>query len=808
MCALPTVLLTGEQRISIYIFMFVYVRPIFIILIILIAHLLMPACSVAQETEYRGDVEFGSRDEEEIPDWRELASRHLPVELHSKLEERGLVLVDEGIPQIFNAYVESDVTMFVTSDALLHAFHVLLEESVTRLEARNAEVLSRFLDAGFTGLDKAFGNVAKKSPTSKEAHRKARVILAVPMDLLGRKRSKFSDDLEKEIGQELKRIRNASEISMPRWLGEPRPEYLAIDYQRCKPVGEYAESESLGDYFRAVRWLQSVVLWSDREADWLTLYYLSEAVSPASWSDAKFSQMMKMTEGLERVSGFFGNAKDLGLIDIIRGRYYPEDQSPPTEKKVLKTREELPEYIRNRGFYARSAPDRIRTVEGDQNAVGVSILSASILPDTIQFRDTVGIPYFPEREFPSGLEVAGRAGSSFANSILEKEEPEDRRGFISAPVTENPFDTHTNIYGGWFQCMKHLFAEPDPLAPALFRSEPWQRKSCETVLASWAHMRRVATLQARLDVHYSGITDVPSGLVEPNPPFFAELAELAERCSRTFESSGAFLPNRQVQVREIRQVTEVFRELPDNMKLKPREPASETSFRPNRDEEPDSKSVYDYVGFGEYYLPHQDAIETLAKADLLSEELWDLDGPDQIREMVRLLDQLAAELETGKRPAMPDEFAAELRDRWRELQVLCRRLEMIAYKQLHGVPFSGDDEGLLLRIGPELGGLEFYDGNAWLTPMDNAPRIAEIYHNTQAGQRLHIATGRPATVYLLYPWKGKQILCRGGVMTYYEIKSPKPLDDREWKEMLDFDSPPERPSWALPENPGKPEPEN
>jgi len=88
-------------------------------------------------------------------------------------------------------------------------------------------------------------------------------------------------------------------------------------------------------------------------------------------------------------------------------------------------------------------------------------------------------------------------------------------------------------------------------------------------------------------------------------------------------------------------------------------------------------------------------------------------------------------------------------------------------------------------------------------PRDDAPKIAEVFHNPNEWKRLHAASGRTAVLYLLYPWKGKDQLCRGGVMIYYEVNSPQPLGVDDWKAMLDEADPPSRPDWAEPRLPGK-----
>jgi len=52
---------------------------------------------------------------------------------------------NEAYRQVYDPYQEHDIPMFITSDSLLHAFHVLYEESVLRMETAHARRLPEIL---------------------------------------------------------------------------------------------------------------------------------------------------------------------------------------------------------------------------------------------------------------------------------------------------------------------------------------------------------------------------------------------------------------------------------------------------------------------------------------------------------------------------------------------------------------------------------------------------------------------------------------------------------------------------------------
>jgi hypothetical protein len=165
------------------------------------------------------------------------------------------------------------------------------------------------------------------------------------------------------------------------------------------------------------------------------------------------------------------------------------------------------------------------------------------------------------------------------------------------------------------------------------------------------------------------------------------------------------------------------------------------------------------------------------------------------------LRQTAQELETGNMtPAFEKTQALhemDLKGLWRLLEQTSRRLEAIARKQLAGTALDDDDGSFLLKYGETLAAIMLYGGNSYLDPRDDAPRVADVYWHYILGS-LHAGIGRPRAMYVLYPWQGKDILCKGAVLPYYEFVNQERLTDFEWKRMLDSDNRPDVPKWLRP----------
>jgi hypothetical protein len=60
---------------------------------------------------------------------------------------------------------------------------------------------------------------------------------------------------------------------------------------------------------------------------------------------------------------------------------------------------------------------------------------------------------------------------------------------------------------------------------------------------------------------------------------------------------------------------------------------------------------------------------------------------------------------------------------------------------------------------------------------------------------VHVGIARPRTLWVVYPFKGRAVLCRGSVLPYHEFAHPQRLTDAAWKALLDSPRRPPPPSW-------------
>jgi hypothetical protein len=143
-------------------------------------------------------------------------------------------------------------------------------------------------------------------------------------------------------------------------------------------------------------------------------------------------------------------------------------------------------------------------------------------------------------------------------------------------------------------------------------------------------------------------------------------------------------------------------------------------------------------------------------------------------------------------------FGEHFANQWTRLARICTRLTILAHKKLRQVRFNKEDNKYLTEYGEQLAGVMLYGGNSYSKPRDDAPRIADVFTNPTAGEHLLVGIARPRALWVLYPVRGVDVLCRGAVLPYYEFTHPRRLTGATWKSLLDSPKRPKSPDWIRP----------
>ena len=691
-----------------------------------------------------------------------------------RLATSKVLMTNRAYKQVFQPYLRSDVPLFITSDSLLNAFHVLFEESVLRLEKANARKLPPILRFAWTNLATLDVKVKGKPALGPAAKARAQIVVGTALELLGDETTKPDARIAALIGAEAKKILEAKAVEKPAWLGPPDATFTALDYSRYKPRGFYTRTPALQRYFRAVAWLQSIPFRVRHDEELLAILMLGNAVTYRRFRDDFVRQ-----EGFKAF--FRGYQQLLGAgddWDLMTAAHVAQNLRSDLDEDALATeRKNLRERARDFGD-GPAINDQLRFAPGDPTKaaeIGFRVISACRTPDAVLFQRTTDLRRF-QRPFPNGLEVLAVLGSAHARSKLTGR---DRQKLLTTLDACKSLFRGDSLYLEYLGCLATLLDAPEPDAPPFMKGEPWQAKSCQTALAGWAQLRHTWALQAKQTAHFLGLTQAPPGFVEPEPDFFARMASLVERAERLLDRAGALAPDTAELAANIRETAALLRKT-----------------------DAANKGTDALKGLSQDQMMKMETPLTLGM--VLAGRGG---GDDMVKRAARALPKLEAladRLARGERPTQPmvrriiKEFETDLRALWRRLGAMCRRLEALAHKQLRGVALNDGDRGFIQRYGVALAGIMLYGGNAYLTPRDDAPRVVDVFANPNVGRVLEVGIARARALYVLYPWQGKELLCLGAVLPYYELTSAERLSDAEWKALLASPKRPGVPAWLRP----------
>jgi hypothetical protein len=690
--------------------------------------------------------------------WEEAAREHELAEPQIKfLREQKFLVTDHALRQVFVPYNVHSVPLFITSDSVLNAYHVLFEESLYRMEMALSRQLPGVLGRIAKNLDAATASFQGDEALTQAAKRRAAIFLGVAQNVLDDNLLPADPDVRAVVRDEVKRVVAASGAQKPAWLGRPDEGFLALDYTRFNPRGFYTRTPGLRRYFRATAWLQAVPFRLDRDEEFAALLLMRRAWDRDRKSDPEGSDLW----GAFRT--FLGDRDDL---DLPQASVLPEQMT----KAGLGTARERYTWEAMRG--RSPINDQLRfapTEAGVKPELAFRFLSAYRLPDAVMFARTMSAPEL-KRDFPSGLEVAAALGSPLARDRLRKDSPK----LLDATDANRPLFKGSNLYAGYLRCLGTLLERTEPDAPEFLRGQAWRIKTTQTALASWAQMRHTWTLQAKVGAEYVGAYEGHrvSGFVEPVPEFYGRLAQLVDDTADALRAAGAMKDEPKDLLAELAQDVRAAQALV-NRAIEKR--ARLDSFSP---EERNLLARFDLQLEGQWEKPRKEEEAVKVLKDLQS-MLW------YYEEAAKGNQRFAAMLGLSLGTVAPN---------WEALSKLCHRLEVLAHKQLRQVPFSQDEDKFILGYGEKLAKIMFYRGNSYITPKDDAVRVADVY--TNAARHLHVGIARPRVMLVLYPTKRGEVLCRGAIVPYAEFTTAGRLTDDEWKSLLDSPRKPDLPAWA------------
>ncbi len=687
--------------------------------------------------------------ESDITNYEKFSQKFLTDEAaQEKLKENGFVVIsnpynpkEDDITAMYNSLENKGQLIFITSDTLLHLYHVQFDDSMSQVEQNELYGLLWELDKAL--LNESVENYNKASGEEKEAARRNAAYFSVALSLLQPKKEQIKEIMDPygpeagvyfdpaakekyqfEIPGFVKKEVEAELTLIEAHHGfESSPIFLyKEDYSQYVPRGHYTRSEILQNYFKALMWHGRMSM--------LLKGKLIQAEDPEKEAHIQTIQAGLITSNLEdnpdlltkwdriyRITAFYvGFSDDLGpyeymeAMESVFGNGSRNFNATTMEKlKVELAGYRSPEIY---GGTGSGTNELILTAEQAdellEDTKGFRFIGQRFVPDSYIFFRLIG-PYTKEytgnpghlpftyraseygnnRGFPRGLDTMSLLGSERAVYWLDELNDSSyknyslRYGELDSEFSNfSAADWNRNLYWSWLYSLQPLLKDYGEGYPTFMQTDAWKDKELSTSLASWTELRHDTILYTKqlygIAVALPVFGDKPVGYVEPVPEFYNRL---------------------------------------------------------------------------------------LALTRMTASGLKELDALDE---------------DTGRN--------------FENLESILEKLIEISEKELENEELTEEDKVYISKFGEMITASASVDDQARKTTL-----VADVYTEPNGGLVLEEGTGYVDMAIVAYKLPdGRIFLAAGPVMSHYEFKQPMEtrLTDEKWREMLEV-NPPERPEWAV-----------
>jgi hypothetical protein len=465
-----------------------------------------------------------------------VAKQELTAPERRALAAQGLVLLESrAYPSFGDAFYDifvNDQPLFVTSDAILHAFHKTYDRLLLELETLYlSPLLAEILRDGAAGVAQIRGSLGGDAVVSQAAD-DVEFLFTVAQELL-----KGSTDHNVPKVREVLRAVEAGKPLSVLFLGKPRD----IDFSQFRPRGHYTKTVELQRYFRAMMWLGREDLSfriGERFRETVAAFLMAAALKQG-WAYAKW-------EEFDRQISFLVGAPDganprdlLALLGKLGYRNFGEFvlRAHPADILARIGEEKIGEQKILSAIVIKDPLAPPYRLPKSAQLMGQRFVIDSYLLHQLSYDRATGL--LP-RMMPQPLDLPASMGQPRAIDLLRPDL--DRYGHQESLAACIEYAKGTpesfwkeNVYHGWLDALREVGAPSAKGAPAVFQTRAWTDLKLQTQLASWAQLRHDTILYAKQSYSMGATCEYCDVYVEPNPRFFSKMAALCVRTASLLE---------------------------------------------------------------------------------------------------------------------------------------------------------------------------------------------------------------------------------------------------------------------------------
>jgi len=457
----------------------------------------------------------------------------------------------------FEDIYHKDLPVYISSDAILHAFHASYDKILKNTEIK---VLIGKLDELLTGLHNNFPTLKSKSSTQADLDimlKDLDVYLTVANKLLnGTAAPNYSENVS-IINGLMSDIESEDFVERPLFSETIRK----IDFSQFKPRGHYVDEHhpELANYFKTMMWFGKIELYliAPKSLQKVPIEDIQRQIIMSSL----FSELIDLSNQRELfneiefiIRTLVGEQDNVTLPDLeevlTEANITSHDMLLDTLvvkefQNVLKTKSYSGQKILSQILiHDPFSPDKIEPASAfmpfGQRFVIDSYVTGSVVYDKVINE------HGSQRMLPSTLDILFALGNDASAQLLKEEL--DTYNYSSHLtglrylIDSYEFDFWNNsIYNLWLNSIRALNPPEDRNnLPSFMQTAAWWQQKMNSQLSSWTELRHDNLLYAKQS-YTGGIScSYPYSYVEPVPEFFKSISLLANNTLDKLNSISSF----------------------------------------------------------------------------------------------------------------------------------------------------------------------------------------------------------------------------------------------------------------------------
>jgi len=552
--------------------------------------------------------------ESDIVNYREFSQKFLTDKTAlEKLKENGFVVIpnpynpqEEDITAMYDRLENEGQQIFITSDTLLHLYHVQFDESMSQVEQNELYGILWELDKAL--LDASIEEYNNASGEEKEAAKRNAAYFAVALSLLQPREEQIKEiknPYDPEAGMYFDpAAKEKYQFEIPAFVEDDVKAELSLiethegfdqspiflykeDYSQYLPRGHYTHSEILKNYFKAFIWhgrmsmlLKGKLIPAEDPEKEARIQTIQASLITSELEDNP--ELLKKWERLYAITAFYvGVSDDLGpheymeAMESVFGNGSRNFNATAMEELKI----ELAGYRSPEIYGGTGSGDHEPILTAEQadelleDTKGFRFMGQRFILDSYVFSRLIG-PYTNEytgnpeqlpftyiysdygnnRGFPRGLDTMALLGSERAVYWLDELDDSSyknyslRYGELNSEFSNfSTADWNRNLYWSWLYSLQPLLKDYGEGYPTFMQTDAWQDKAMSTSLASWTELRHDTILYTKqiyaMETSLPVFEDNPVGHVEPVPEFYNRLLALTRMTADGLEELDALDEN-------------------------------------------------------------------------------------------------------------------------------------------------------------------------------------------------------------------------------------------------------------------------